>query len=339
MAKRALITGITGQDGAYLARLLLHKGYEVVGTSRPAPERNLWRLKALGIENDVRICDLELLEASNILSCIERERPAEIYNLAAQSVVSSSFGIPVLTGDADALGAVRILEAVRKTDPTIRFYQASTSEMFGDALETPQTEATAFRPRSPYGAAKLYAHWMTVNYRNTYDIFACSGILYNHESPLRGLEFVTRKVTSGLAEIALGKRDHIELGNLDASRDWGFAGDYVEGMWKMLQGEAPGDYVLATGISNTVRGFCEAAARAADIEIEWRGKGIDESAIERRSGRTVVKIRRDFYRPAEAVPLVGNSARARREIGWHATMALPDLAEMMVEADLRIVRR
>ena len=339
MTRRALITGITGQDGAYLARLLLHKGYDVVGGSRSSAGRDLWRLKAVGVDRDVRIADLELLDSSNILSVIERERPDEIYNLAAQSVVSSSFRTPVLTGDADALGAARILEALRKVNTSIRFYQASTSEMFGDTNETPQSETAAFCPRSPYGVAKLYAHWMTVNFRNIDGLFACSGILFNHESPLRGLEFVTRKITHGLAAIALGNRDCIELGNLDASRDWGFAADYVEGMWRMLQGEKPGDYVLATGRSHSVRDFCQAAAKAVDLDLIWRGSGIDEEAIDSKTGRTIVKVSRDFYRPNERLPLVGNAAKAQRELDWQPTMSFSELARTMAEADLKRARR
>jgi GDPmannose 4,6-dehydratase len=339
MTRRALITGITGQDGAYLARLLLGKGYDVVGGSRPSPARDLWRLRAVGIERDVRIVDLELLDSSNIVATIERERPHEIYNLAAQSFVHSSFRTPVLTGDADALGAARILEAIRKLDSSIRFYQASTSEMFGDSNETPQSETSAFCPRSPYGVAKLYAHWMTVNFRNTDGLFACSGILFNHESPLRGLEFVTRKITHGLAAIALGQQDCIELGNLDARRDWGAAADYVEGMWKMLQGKKPADYVLATGRSHSVRDFCEAAARAIDLELVWQGAGIDERAINPRTGRTIIKVSSDFYRPTERLPLVGNAAKAEQELGWQPTISFPELARIMAEQDLKLARR
>jgi GDPmannose 4,6-dehydratase len=339
MTRRALITGITGQDGAYLARLLLQKGYEVVGGSRPSRTRDLGRLRAVGVERDVRIADFELLDSSNILTVIERERPVEIYNLAAQSVVSSSFRIPVLTGDADALGAARILEAIRKVDPSIRYYQASTSEMFGDAPRSPQSETTPFRPRSPYGVAKLYAHWMTVNFRNADGLFACSGILFNHESPLRGLEFVTRKITHGLAAIAMGQCDYIELGNLDACRDWGFAADYVEGMWRMLQGDTPGDYVLATGNSHSVRSFCEAAAEVVGFHLAWRGAGIDETAIDTRTGRTIVRVNRDFYRPNELVSLVGNAAKARRELGWEPRMSFSELARTMSEADLKRARR
>ncbi|MGB8398409.1 GDP-mannose 4,6-dehydratase [Bradyrhizobium sp.] len=339
MTRRALITGITGQDGAYLARLLLGKGYDVVGGSRPSPARDLWRLRAVGIDRDVRIADLELLDSSNILSVIERERPHEIYNLAAQSVVHSSFRTPVLTGDADALGAARILEAIRKVDSSIRFYQASTSEMFGDTDESPQSETSAFCPRSPYGVAKLYAHWMTVNFRNADGLFACSGILFNHESPLRGREFVTRKITHGLAAIALGQCDCIELGNLDARRDWGFAADYVEGMWKMLQGKAPQDYVLATGRSHSVRNFCEAAATAVDLDLVWQGAGIDEKGIDSRTGRTIIRVSSDFYRPTERQPLVGNAAKAGRELGWRSTMSFPELVRTMAEADLKLARR
>lgn len=339
MTRRVLITGVTGQDGAYLARLLLHKGYDVVGGSRPSAGRDLWRLKAVGVDRDVRIVDLDLLDSSNILSVIERERPDEIYNLAAQSVVSSSFKTPVLTGEADALGAARILEALRKVNSSVRFYQASSSEMFGDTFETPQSEATAFCPRSPYGVAKLYAHWITVNFRNVDGLFACSGILFNHESPLRGFEFVTRKITRGLAAIALGNLYGIQLGNLDATRDWGFAPDYVEGMWRMLQGEKPGDYVLATGRSHSVRDFCQAAATAVDLDLVWQGSGIDEKATDSRTGRTIITVSRDFYRPNERLPLVGNAAKAQRELAWRPTMGFSELARTMAEADLKRARR
>ena len=339
MTRRALITGITGQDGAYLARLLLSKGYAVVGGSRPSATRDLWRLGAVGVDRDVKIVDLELLDSSNILSVIERERPDEVYNLAAQSVVSSSFQTPVSTGDADALGAARILEVLRKVNPSVRFYQASTSEMFGDTQESPQSETSAFCPRSPYGVAKLYAHWMTVNFRKLDGMFACSGILFNHESPLRGLEFVTRKITYGLAAIALGNHDCIELGNLDASRDWGFAADYVEGMWRMLQAEKPGDYVLATGRSHSVRDFCEVAAEAVGLALAWQGSGIDEKAIDTKTGRTIVRVNRDFYRPIERMPLVGSAAKARRELGWQPTMSFSELARTMAEQDLKLAPR
>jgi GDPmannose 4,6-dehydratase len=339
MRRRALITGITGQDGAYLARLLLSKGYEVIGGSRPSLARDLWRLRAVGIDHDVKIADLEILDSSSILSVIEHEQPTEIYNLAAQSVVSSSFRTPVLTGDADALGAARILEAIRKVDSSIRFYQASTSEMFGDTDESPQSETTSFCPRSPYGVAKLYAHWMTVNFRNIDGLFACSGILFNHESPLRGLEVVTRKITHGLAAIALGKQDYIELGNLDATRDWGFAADYVEGMWRMLQGEEPGDYVLATGQSRSVRAFCHAAAQAVGLDLVWQGAGTDEKAIDTRTGRTIVRVDSAFYRPTERVPLVGNAAKAERELGWRPCMSFSELVRTMAEEDLKLARR
>lgn len=339
MTRRALITGITGQDGAYLARLLLSKGYEVIGGSRPSLARDLWRLKAIGIDHGVKIVDLELLDSSSILSVIEREQPTEIYNLAAQSVVSSSFQLPVLTGDANALGVARILEAIRKVDSSIRFYQASSSEMFGDTGDTPQSETTSFCPRSPYGVAKLYAHWMTINFRNIDGLFACSGISFNHESPLRGLEFVTRKITHGLAAIALGKRDHIELGDLDASRDWGFAADYVEGMWRMLQNEKPGDYVLATGQSRSVRAFCHAAAKAVGLDLAWQGAGIDERAIDIRTGRTIVKINSALCRPTERVPLVGNAAKAQRELGWQPCTSFSELVRTMAEQDLKLARR
>lgn len=337
MAKRALITGITGQDGAYLAQLLLSKGYEVVGAARRSAERNIWRLKELGIDRDVKFCDFELLEFSNILLTIERERPAEVYNLGAQSFVSTSFEQPIFTGDVDALGVARLLEAVRTVDRSIRFYQASTSEMFGKVQEVPQKETTPFYPRSPYGVAKLYAHWMTVNYREGYGMFACNGILFNHESPLRGIEFVTRKITHGLAEVAAGLISHIELGNLEASRDWGFAGDYVEGMWRMLQVDTPQDFVLATGRTHSVRHFCELACKAIGLGLEWRGAGVDEEGIDPKTGQAIIKINPRFYRPAEVDLLIGDRSKAEKELGWVPRMSFEALVASMALSDLQRV--
>lgn len=332
--KTALVTGITGQDGAYLARLLLDKGYKVFGAHRRASTLNLWRLEELGILPEVELADFELLEDSNIRRAIERIKPDEVYNLAAQSFVGVSFDQPIYTSQVDGIGVARLLEAVRDINPRIRFYQASTSEMFGSSA-APQSEMTPFHPRSPYGIAKLYAHWMTVNYREAHGMYACCGILFNHESPLRGLEFVTRKIAHGMAHIAAGKMEAITLGNLDARRDWGFAGDYVEGMWMMMQASAPRDYVLATGQSASVRDFCTLSAEAADIFIEWQGDGLQEKGINCATGETIVHVSRKHYRPAEVDMLIGDAYRARTELGWQAQTSLPQLVKDMTEADRR----
>src|SRR5579884_2217405 len=299
MAKTALVTGISGQDGAYLAKLLLDKGYRVVGALRRTSNGGLPRLAELGVDGDVEIVDFDLAELTNIMRALAKIKPDEVYNLAAQSFVGLSFEQPLYTADTDAIGPLRILEAVREAIPTSRFYQASTSEMFGKVQATPQDEATPFYPRSPYGFAKLFAHWATVNYRESYGLHASSGILFNHESPLRGREFVTRKITWSLARIRHGQQDVLELGNLDARRDWGFAGDYVEGMWLMLQREKPQDFVLATGENHSVRDFVDAAATPLGFAIDWAGAGPQEHGIDRRSGKTVVRVNPQFYRPAE----------------------------------------
>ena len=280
MAKKALITGITGQDGAYLAKLLLEKGYEVYGTYRRSSTPNFWRIEELGIKNQVHLVCMELTDLSNIIHTVSRTMPDEIYNLAAQSFVPTSFDQPLYTGDLDGLSVTRLLEAIRIVSPKIKFYQASTSEMFGQVQEIPQKETTPFYPRSPYGVGKLYGHWITKNYRESYDLFSCSGILFNHESPLRGIEFVTRKITHAFASHYLGLGEAVELGNLDAKRDWGFAGDYVEGMWRMLQQDEADDYVLATGEMYTVRTFTELAAQALNIQLDWKGSGANESAVD-----------------------------------------------------------
>ncbi|MER3444308.1 MAG: GDP-mannose 4,6-dehydratase [Meiothermus sp.] len=336
MAKRALITGITGQDGAYLSRLLLEKGYEVYGTYRRSASVNLWRLEELGVAGDVRLVAFDLLEYSNIRRVLEKVRPDELYNLAAQSFVALSFEQPLYTADVDALGVGRILESIREVDPGIRFYQASTSEMFGKVQETPQTERTPFYPRSPYGVAKLYAHWITVNYRESYGMHASSGILFNHESPLRGQEFVTRKITSSLARIKYGQQEVLELGNLDAQRDWGFAGDYVEGMWRMLQQPEADDYVLATGVTARVRTFVEHAAEAAGFRITWEGEGLEEVGRDQ-DGRVIVRVNPEFHRPAEVDLLLGDPAKARARLGWEPRVDLAGLVHMMVEKDLERV--
>ncbi len=336
---RALVTGVTGQDGAYLAKLLLSKGYEVTGAQRRASTSNNWRLLELGILDQIEMVPLELLEFSNILRLIERVEPDEIYNLAAQSFVAPSFEQPIYTSDVNGLGVARLLEAIRTVNPAIRFYQASTSEMFGKVRETPQNELTPFYPRSPYAAAKLFAHSMVVNYRESHGMHATSGILFNHESPLRGTEFVTRKITHGLARIRQGQQDMLALGNLDAKRDWGFAGDYVEGMWLMLQQVDPSDYVLATGQTYTIKDFIGFAAPAAGFDIDWKGEGEDTRGIDRRTGKTIICVDPAFYRPTEVDLLLGNARKARLTLGWEPTVDIRGLATMMMEADLARVSR
>lgn len=335
--KKAIITGITGQDAPYLAELLLSKGYEVYGTYRRTASVNFWRLEELGIKNheNLHLVEYDLTDASNSVRMVAEIQPDEIYNLAAQSFVGVSFDQPLATANITGLGCAHLLEAVRIVNPKIRFYQASTSEMFGDVQEIPQTEKTPFWPRSPYGAAKMYAHWMVVNYRESYDMFATSGILFNHESPLRGLEFVTRKITDAVAKIKLGKLNHVELGNMDAKRDWGFAKDYVEGMYLMLQADKPDTYVLATNRTESVRDFVTMAFKAVDIELEFKGKGVDEIAIDKATGKTVVKINPKFYRPAEVDLLIGNPEKAKKVLGWEPKCTLEELCAMMVKADLR----
>ncbi len=337
--KTALITGVTGQDGAYLAKLLLEKGYTVYGTFRRVSSVNFWRIASLGIRDHSRLhlVDYDLTDVGAGIRLIERCQPQEIYNLAAQSFVKLSFDQPITTAEITGLGAVHLLEAIRILNPRIRFYQASTSEMFGKAEATPQDEDTRFHPRSPYGAAKLYAHWMTINYREAYDIFAVSGILFNHESPLRGMEFVTRKITDAMARLKLGVLDVVELGNLDAKRDWGYAPEYVEGMWRMLQQKTPDVYVLATGRSATVRDFVSLAAAAIGMEITWQGTGPEERGIDSKTGKTVVKVSPQYYRPAEVDFLQGSFAKAQRVLGWQPTTQLPELCRLMVEADLQRV--
>lgn len=337
MNKIAVITGITGQDAAYLAELLLEKGYKVYGTYRRTSSVNFWRIEELGIKNhpNLELVEYDLTDLSASIRLIQATAATEVYNLAAQSFVGVSFEQPITTAEITGLGPVNLLEAIRIVNPKIRFYQASTSEMFGKVQEIPQRETTPFYPRSPYGVAKLYAHWMVINYRESYDIFATSGILFNHESPLRGQEFVTRKITDSVAKIKLGKLDVIELGNMDAKRDWGFAKDYVEGMWRILQAEKPDTYVLATNRTETVRDFVTMAFKAVDIELEWNGSDENETATDKVSGKVVVKVNPKFYRPAEVELLIGNPEKAQKELGWKPTTTLEQLCEMMVEADLR----
>lgn len=334
MKKTALITGVTGQDGSYLAQLLLSKGYDVYGAYRRSSSPNLWRLEALDIADKVKMVCVELTDQSSIQTAVTQIQPDEFYNLAAQSFVAASFEQPIYTGDLDGLSVTRILDTLRTCSPKTRFYQASTSEMFGKVQTIPQTEQTAFYPRSPYGVAKLYGHWITVNYRESYNMFACSGILFNHESPLRGTEFVTRKITQGMARVQCGLGNLVTLGNLDAQRDWGFAGDYVEGMWRMLQQDAPDDFVLATGRTCTIRFFIELVAQALNLDFAWQGSGVDEVGIDRKTGKTWINISPQFYRPAEVDLLVGDASKAQQKLGWASRMNLETLAHNMVQADL-----
>ncbi|MFN7981865.1 MAG: GDP-mannose 4,6-dehydratase [Vicinamibacterales bacterium] len=315
MAKRALITGITGQDGSYLAELLLEKGYEVYGIARRLSAPNSWRIDHLLERITVRPGDL--LDQLSLLKVIDEVRPHEIYNLAAMSFVPASWDQPMLTGEFNSQGVTRMLDAIRRVDPSIRFYQASSSEMYGKVREVPQTELTPFYPRSPYGVSKVFGHYITVNYRESYNLFAVSGILFNHESPRRGLEFVTRKVTDGVARIKLGMKDKLGLGNLDAQRDWGFSGDYVEAMWRMLQQDTPDDYVIATGISHSVKELVEIAF--AHVDLDWQKH---------------VELDPAFLRPAEVDHLLGDCTKAKKELGWEPKVDFKGLVQMMVDADI-----
>jgi GDPmannose 4,6-dehydratase len=336
-AKKALVTGITGQDGAYLAELLLEKGYEVTGTYRRTSSVNFWRIEELGIQShpNLNLVEYDLTDLSSSIRLIQTAQPDEVYNLAAQSFVGVSFEQPVTTAEITGIGPVNLLEAIRIVNPKIRFYQASTSEMFGKVQAVPQKEDTPFYPRSPYGVAKLYAHWMTVNYRESYGIFGSSGILFNHESPLRGREFVTRKITDSVAKIHLGLLDVLELGNMDAKRDWGYAKEYVEGMWRILQADEPGTYVLATNRTETVRDFVTMAFKAVDVSLEWSGEADHEIATCKQTGKVLVRVNPKFYRPAEVELLIGDPAKATKELGWKPETTLEQLCQMMVEADLR----
>jgi GDPmannose 4,6-dehydratase len=335
--KKALITGITGQDGAYLAELLLEKGYEVTGTYRRTSSVNFWRIEELGIQShpNLKLVEYDLTDLSSSIRLMQTVQPDEVYNLAAQSFVGVSFDQPLTTAEITGVGPVNLLEAIRIVNPKIRFYQASTSEMFGKVQAVPQKEDTPFYPRSPYGVAKLYAHWMTVNYRESYGIFGASGILFNHESPLRGREFVTRKITDSVAKIHLGLLDVLELGNMDAKRDWGFAKEYVEGMWRILQADQPDTYVLATNRTETVRDFVAMAFKAVDVTLEWSGSADNEIGTCKKTGKVLVRVNPKFYRPAEVELLIGDPAKATKELGWKPSTTLEQLCQMMVEADLR----
>lgn len=333
--KTAMITGITGQDGGYLAKFLLEKGYRVIGLYRRGATDTFCKLKEHGIFDKIELMDFDLLEFSNICRLIHNYQPDEFYNLAAQSFVATSWNEPIYTVQADGVGVLYILEAIRQFSPKTKLYQASTSEMFGQVQEIPQTEKTPFYPRSPYGVAKLMAHWMCVNYRESFGVFACSGILFNHESPMRGREFVTRKITHHFARLATGQTaEPLELGNLNSKRDWGFAGDYVEMMWLMLQQDKPDTYVIATGETHPIRDFVEEAGKVCGFDIEWQGSGMDEIGVDKKTDKTIVRVNPKFYRPAEVDILIGNPKKAMEQLGWKPKTSYRDLCHMMMTADL-----
>ena len=334
--KKAFVTGITGQDGAYLAQFLLEKGYEVYGAYRRTSSLNLWRIQFLNIQNhpNLHLIEFNLLDAANCIRVISKIQPDEVYNLAAQSFVGVSFEQPLLTSQTTGVGAVNLLESIRIVNPKIKYYQASTSEMFGKVQEIPQTESTRFYPRSPYGVAKLFAHWMTVNYRESYGIFASSGILFNHESPLRGIEFVTRKITDAAAKYHLGMQDVLELGNLNASRDWGYAKEYIEGMYLMLQHDKSDTFVLATNKTYTVRYFAEMAFKAIGVDIEWQGKDENERGINKANGTEIVRVNPKFFRPCEVDLLIGDPVKAKNELGWEPKTDIEELCKIMVDSDI-----
>lgn len=337
--KTAVVTGVLGQDGAYLSRLLLEKEYKVIGTFRPGTANTNWRLKRLGIDSAIEMMPLELLEFSSIQRVIEQTRPDELYNLAAQSFVGVSFDQPLYTTDADAMAVTRLLEVIRTVSPDTRFYQASTSEMYGNNQAQAQSETSPFRPRSPYAVSKLYGHWITVNYREAYGLYTASGILFNHESPLRGRDFVTRKITAAFAEMACGSEGKLKLGNLDVERDWGFADEYVRGIWSMLQRESGDDFVLATGKKASVRRFVELAGEAAGFTVQWSGTGVETVGRDARSGRVLVRIDPAFFRPTDVEGQIGDATKAHEELGWRHEVDLAALVEMMVQADIDALSR
>ena len=333
--KIALITGISGQDGAYLAHYLLKKNYKVIGGDRRAASNTFWRLKKLGIINDIEIINLDVCEDTNIFNAIKNKKPDEVYNLAAQSFVGSSFDLPLVTSNSTALGAARILDSILKIDRSIRFYQASSSEMFGKVSQKFQNEGSSFYPRSPYAVAKVFAHMMTVNYREAYNMFCCNGILFNHESPLRGESFVTRKITMGLANIVKGKQNILELGNLESKRDWGFAGDYVEAMNLIINHKTPDDYVVSSGESHTVREFIERSCDYIGIDLVWRGKNENEYGIDKKKNKIIIKINKKFYRPAEVDFLLGDYSKIKKVLGWRPKISFNKLVKMMIDEDLK----
>lgn len=341
MTKKALITGITGQDGSYLAELLLGKGYEVHGMIRRSSSFNTGRIDHLYKDPHHKDVQMhlhygDLTDSSNLNRVIEKIHPDEIYNLGAQSHVQVSFEVPEFTAEVDAVGTLRILDAIKETGVNTKFYQASTSELYGLVQEIPQKETTPFYPRSPYAAAKLYAYWVTVNYREAYNLFACNGILFNHESPRRGETFVTRKITRAASRIYKGRQDKLYLGNMDAKRDWGYAGDFVEAMWLMLQQESPEDFVIATGETHTVREFSELAFKYIDMDIEWIGSGVNEKGVDRKNGKTVIEIDPRYFRPTEVDLLLGDPTKAKTKLGWKPKVTFKSLVEMMMKADLAL---
>ena len=332
--KIALITGINGQDGAYLSKLLLSKNYRVFGAERRNSSGNYWRLKKLGCYDDIELIDFEITEFSNVQKVIKLLKPDEIYNLAAQSFVSLSFDVPVLTSDITAIGCLRILESIREYSKNSKFYQASSSEMYGDVLEPIQNEKTPFNPQSPYAISKLYAHFTTINYRNSYNLFACSGILFNHESPLRGSQFVTKKIVEGLVDVVLKRKKYLEVGNLYAKRDWGYAGDYVTAMHKMLNYKYPEDFVIATGKCHTVKDFINQVCKNLNLKIKWIGSGLNEKCINLENNQIIIKISKKFFRPSEVNFLLGDYSNAKRKLKWKPKSDFKDLVKMMVDDEL-----
>lgn len=338
--KKAIITGITGQDGAYLAQLLLDKGYKVFGAYRRTSSQNFWRIDYLGISNNsnLTLVEHDLIDAASTIRMVSEIKPDEIYNLAAQSFVHVSFDQPLATSMITGIGVTHMLEAIRIVNKNIKFYQASTSELYGKVQEVPQKETTSFYPRSPYGVSKLYAHWMVNNYRESYDMFACSGILFNHESPLRGIEFVTRKISDAVSRISAGLQDYVELGNLNASRDWGYAPEYVNGMYKMLQHDNPDNFVLATNKAYTVRQFAQYAFNVVGIDVKWEGNGVSEKGINSKTGKIIVRINKDFFRLSEVDALIGDYSKAEKELAWAPQIKLKKICQIMVESDLEALK-
>jgi GDPmannose 4,6-dehydratase len=334
MAKRALITGAAGQDGAYLSQLLLKEGYEVHGVDRPDRPPDTSRLEYLGIQDGIQFHHFDLLDYDSITAALNKIQPDELYNLAAQSSVNASFIDPLQTAESSGLSTLKILEAIRQLNPKIRFYQASSSELFGEVRTIPQNEDTPFNPKSPYASAKLFAHCSTINYREAFGLFASAGILFNHESPLRGLQFVTRKITNGLSRIKHGLQDKLLLGNLNVRRDWGYAADYVQAMWLMLQEDEPDDYVIASGENHTIREFAELAAECLGMEIEWSGQGINEKGRDRKCGKTIIEVSDKFFRPTEIDNIVGDASKAIRSLGWKPTLGFKEMIGMLVDAEL-----
>lgn len=335
--KKALITGVTGQDGSYLSELLLEKGYEVYGLMRRKSVVDYGNVEHL--KDKIHFIYADMTDLPSLIHAMKISQADEVYNLAAQSFVGTSWEQPLATADIDALGVTNMLEAIRTIKPEARFYQASTSEMFGKVQEMPQTEKTPFYPRSPYGVAKVYGHWITKNYRESYDMYACSGILFNHESERRGLEFVTRKITDAVARIKLGVQDCLELGSMDAKRDWGHSKDYVKAMWLMLQQEQADDYVIATNETRTVREFVETAFSHVDISLEWKGNGVDEIGIDQVTGKTIVRVNPKFFRPAEVEVLLGNPEKAEKALGWEREISFSELVKRMIDNDMKLVQK